>query len=98
MSRRTLYTNTDEEFIPALNADMDTLYRRVGKLEKRRQVIEASVGTGETEIRHKLGRVATIRSILPHADSRVWRTKPPTDKAVFLRASAAVTVTVEVEG
>lgn len=62
-----------------------------------RQRISAVLSTSEIALTHTLGRVPqSIVPVLLNASATVWQSTPPTDKQIFLKASTAVTVTIEV--
>jgi hypothetical protein len=91
MSRRYFYPKDSP--LSGGNEELDDLWRRMDVQESRRtKAIEVQVGTGETEVRHGLGRVPEDVHPVPRADARVWQPRRATETSVFLAASAAVTV------
>ena len=96
MSRRFHYKDSP---LSELNEEMDALWRHMDafKEEARTKEFSYTVGTGETEIRHGLGRVP--KHVYPTAQSAgyVWETRNATETSVFLAASiAGVRVKVQV--
>lgn len=57
---------------------------------------DRTVGTTETPIAHGLGFAPLMAHPVPHSDARVWRTRTPDAKYVYLAASGAVVCDVEV--
>lgn len=62
----------------------------------RRKVITAVVGTSQTDIAHGLPEIPSYVGWFPRADARVWRSKDPDTKRIYLTASASVTCDIEV--
>lgn len=62
----------------------------------RRNTITYAVATASTAIAHGLGEVPTWIGVTPRADARVWRSADPDDEFIYLAASTACTVDIEV--
>lgn len=61
-----------------------------------RRTITCSVAKTPTAIAHGLGVVPTWVGWSPRADARVWRSADPDDRFIYLTASDACTVDIEV--
>lgn len=60
-----------------------------------RRLADKAIGVAETRIVHGLGRVARSWMVArPRADARVWESKAPDSSALYVIASAAVTVDI----
>lgn len=61
-----------------------------------RRTITYAVATTETAIAHGLGEVPTVIHPVARANAVVWRSSDPDDKFIYLTASSACTVDIEV--
>ena len=57
---------------------------------------DRAIKTVETPIAHGLKSSPKGCNVLPYADARVWRTRAPDNRFVYLAASAAITADVEI--
>ena len=58
-------------------------------------LLDKSVGTTQTAIAHGQRGAPRHLSITPHSDVRVWRSAPSDSRCIYLTASAACVVDVE---
>jgi len=63
---------------------------------QRRVIRDYTIGTAETAVAHGLGFAPLSAHPIAHSDVRVWRTKAPDAKHVFLAASAACVCDIEI--
>ena len=76
--------------------ELDTNVRSLVPQLERKILTDISVGTGETAVAHGCSSPPRFFSVCPQADARVWRSTASDSRCLYLTASAAVTVDIEV--
>ncbi len=85
-----------DPFLDALNEELDSVARKLDRLVRRAQTVTVTVGTGETTVKHGLGRIPTRVIPVAKGDARIWVTKKDAT-AAYLKASASVDADVYFE-